>query len=112
MKQSMLNRLERVQRRVAATPSLNRAPMDSLLNLLDDFPAEFLRVEECLGYKNRTPVSIEEIQTICREVAKQARAGDLTDEISVYRALPVNALEGIRLWFVQSRWDARGEVYG
>jgi len=57
-------------------------------------------------------VSIEEIQTICREVAKQARAGDLTDEISVYRALPVNALEGIRLWFVQSRWDARGEVYG
>ena len=95
MKQSMLNRLDRVQRCVAATPSLNREPLDWLIDLLEDFPAEFLRVEECLGYKNRTPVSIEEIQTICREVAKQARAGDLTDEISVYRALPVKALEGL-----------------
>ena len=95
MKHSMQNRLEQVQRRVAATPSLNREPLDWLIDLLEDFPAEFLRAEECLGYKNRTPVSIEEIQAACREVAKQARAGDLTDDFSVYRALPVKALEGL-----------------
>ncbi len=70
--------------------------MDSLLDLLENFPAEFLRVEECLGYKNRTPLSIEEIQTMCREVARQGRAGDLTDQDSVIRALPIEALQGFR----------------
>jgi hypothetical protein len=91
----MLNRLDRVQRRVSSRPSLNREPLDWLLDLLEAFPAEFLRDEKYIGYKDRKLQTIEDVKVMCREIAKRARAGDLTDLDSVLRALPLEALRGI-----------------
>jgi hypothetical protein len=66
-----------------------------MLDLLDDFPVEFLRDEKYIGYQNRKLQSIEDVKAMCREVASEARAGNLTSHDSVLRALPLEALLGL-----------------